>query len=52
MPWGAKPSDGVYWSDFSSVGLNLRVPIFSGFNTRAKIRKNRYSIKNNQSRLS
>jgi outer membrane protein TolC len=39
MPWGAKPSDGVYWSDFSSVGLNLRVPIFSGFNTRAKIRK-------------
>jgi outer membrane protein TolC len=39
MPWGAKPSDGVYWSDFSSVGLNLRIPIFSGFNTRAKIRK-------------
>ncbi|WP_339921527.1 TolC family protein [uncultured Flavobacterium sp.] len=39
MPWGAKPSDGVYWSDFSSVGLNLRVPIFSGFETRSKVRK-------------
>ena len=39
MPWGAKPSDGVYWTDFSSVGLNLRVPIFSGFDTRSKVRK-------------
>ncbi|TDE05067.1 TolC family protein [Flavobacterium hiemivividum] len=39
MPWGAKPSDGVYWTDFSSVGLNLRVPIFSGFETRSKVRK-------------
>lgn len=39
MPWGAKPSDGVYWSDFSSVGLNLKVPIFSGFETRSKVRK-------------
>jgi outer membrane protein TolC len=39
MPWGAKPSDGVYWSDFSSIGLNLRVPIFSGFDTRSKVRK-------------
>lgn len=39
MPWGAKPADGVYWSDFSSVGLNLRVPIFSGFETRSKVRK-------------
>ena len=39
MPWGAKPSDGVYWSDFSSIGLNLRVPIFSGFATRSKVRQ-------------
>ncbi|WP_029596739.1 TolC family protein [Flavobacterium sp. ACAM 123] len=39
MPWGAKPSDGVFWSDFSSVGLNLRVPIFSGFETRSKVRQ-------------
>ena len=39
MPWGAKPADGVYWSDFSSIGLNLKVPIFSGFATRAKVRQ-------------
>lgn len=39
MPWFAKPADGVYWSDFSSVGLNLRVPIFTGFGTRSRIRQ-------------
>jgi len=39
MPWFAKPADGVYWSDFSSIGLNLRVPIFTGFGTRAKVRQ-------------
>ena len=39
MPWGAKPADGVYWSDFSAIGLNLKVPIFSGFETRAKVSK-------------
>lgn len=37
MPWFAKPSNGVYWSDFSAIGLNLRVPIFSGFGTKAKV---------------
>lgn len=39
MPIGGKTSDGVYWSDFSSIGLNLRVPIFTGFGTRAKVRQ-------------
>ncbi|WP_264535893.1 TolC family protein [Flavobacterium sp. N1736] len=39
MPWFAKPSDGVYWSDYSSIGLNLHVPIFTGFGTRAKVRQ-------------
>ncbi|MEM0576664.1 TolC family protein [Flavobacterium polysaccharolyticum] len=39
MPWFKKPADGVYWSDFSSVALNLRVPIFTGFGTRAKVRQ-------------
>ena len=37
MPWFKKPSDGVYWSDFASVGINLRVPIFSGFGTRSRV---------------
>lgn len=39
MPLFKKPSDGVYWSDFSSIGLNLKVPIFTGFGTRAKVRQ-------------
>ncbi|WP_026727089.1 TolC family protein [Flavobacterium denitrificans] len=39
MPWFAKPADGVYWSDYSSIGLNLHVPIFTGFGTRAKVRQ-------------
>lgn len=39
LPWFAKPKDGVYWSDFSSIGLNLRIPIFTGFGTRAKVRQ-------------
>ena len=39
MPWGARPSDKVYWSDFSSIGLNLNIPIFTGFGTRAKVRQ-------------
>lgn len=39
MPWFAKPSSGVYWSDYSAIGLNLRVPIFTGFGTRAKVRQ-------------
>jgi outer membrane protein TolC len=39
LPWFAKPVDGVYWSDYSSIGLNLKVPIFTGFGTRAKVRQ-------------
>ncbi len=37
LPWFAKPSDGIYWSDFASIGLNLRIPIFSGFATKSRI---------------
>lgn len=39
FPWFAKPEKGVYWSDFSAIGLNLHVPIFTGFGTRAKVRQ-------------
>lgn len=39
MPFFAKPKDGVYWSDYSAIGLNMRVPIFSGFETRARVRQ-------------
>lgn len=39
MPWFKKPADGVYWTDFSSIALNLRVPIFNGFGTRSRVRQ-------------
>ncbi len=29
----------MYWSDFSAIALNLHVPIFTGFGTRAKVRQ-------------
>ncbi|MNJ87086.1 Outer membrane protein TolC precursor [compost metagenome] len=39
MPLFAKSRDQVYWSDYSTIGLNLKVPIFTGFGTRAKVRQ-------------
>lgn len=39
MPLGGKPADGVFWSDFSSIGVNLKVPIFTGFGTRSKVQQ-------------
>lgn len=44
MPWFAKPADGVFWSDFSSIGLNLRIPVFNGFATRSKVRQANISL--------
>ena len=48
FPWGGKPADGVYWTDYSSIGLNLRVPIFSGFGTRAKVDKADVALRRHQ----
>ncbi|MXN91498.1 TolC family protein [Flavobacterium sp. Sd200] len=45
MPWFKKPSDNVYWSDFSTIGANLSVPIFNGFATRSKVRQANIDIK-------
>jgi outer membrane protein TolC len=45
MPLNAKPSDGVYWSDFSAIGLNLKIPVFSGFGTRARVRQADVSLR-------
>lgn len=45
LPIGALPADGVYWTNFSSIGLNLKVPIFTGFGTRAKVRQAEVELK-------
>lgn len=39
FPWFKKPADGVNYFSYSTVGLNLRIPIFSGFYNRSKIRQ-------------
>ncbi len=51
MPLFAKPSDGVYWSDFSSIGVNLKVPIFNGFGTRARVRQATIDLKETEEDL-
>lgn len=45
FPLGGRPADGVYWSDFASIGLNLRIPIFTGFATRSKVRQSDIKLK-------
>lgn len=32
-------NNGVLWSDFSAVGLNINIPIFTGGSTKAKIQQ-------------
>jgi outer membrane protein len=48
MPWFQKPSSGVYWSDYSAIGLNLKIPIFTGFGTRAKVRQADVQLRSTQ----
>jgi len=40
----AKPADGVFWTDYATIGLNLNIPIFSGFATRSKVRQAQYQL--------
>jgi len=37
FPIGAKETDDVYWSNYASIGLNLFIPLFSGFTIKAKV---------------
>lgn len=39
LPWFQPSSNGVYWTDFSAIAVNLNVPIFTGFGTRARVRQ-------------
>ncbi|PZR21591.1 MAG: transporter [Flavobacterium psychrophilum] len=39
MPWFQLSSAGVYWTDFSAIAMNLNIPIFKGFGTRARVRQ-------------
>ena len=37
-------SEGVYWSDYSAIGLGINIPIFNGFATKAKVQQNQIEI--------
>lgn len=37
--WGKKPNEGVFWTNNAMVGLSLKIPVFNGFETRAKVRQ-------------
>ncbi|SFI65559.1 Outer membrane protein TolC [Kaistella treverensis] len=44
-------SNGVYWSDLASVGLQINVPIFNGFATKARVELNEIDIEKAQADL-
>lgn len=51
MPWFNGQSNGVYWSDISAIGLNINIPIFSGFAIKSKVEKNQIEIEKAQADL-
>lgn len=43
FPW-FQSYPGAYWSDYSSIGLNLSIPIFNGGSNKAKINQAKVDI--------
>ncbi len=39
FPWFKEPKDQVYWTNSSMVGLTLKIPVFQGLGTRAKVKQ-------------
>lgn len=39
FPWFKEPKDQVYWTNTGTVGLSLKIPVFNGFATRAKVKQ-------------
>jgi len=51
IPWWHGKNDNVYWSDMSTIGLNINIPVFNGFSTRSKIQQNQIDIEKAQADL-
>ncbi len=51
FPFTNGKNDGVFWSDLSSIALNINVPIFNGFATRSRIQLNQIEIEKAQADL-
>jgi outer membrane protein len=41
-------SSGVNWFGYSSLGLNMRIPIFTGFATRARVSQAKIELRRNE----
>lgn len=37
-------NQGVFWSDFSAIGLNVQIPIFNGHATKSRVQLNQIAI--------
>lgn len=44
VPWFVKPN-AAYWSDYANIGLNLKVPVFTGFAVKSKIQQADVSLR-------
>lgn len=44
FPIGAGQKKGVYWTDFASVGIQLNIPIFNGFEIKAKVDQSKIKL--------
>ena len=44
MPLWNGESEGVYWSDMASVGVNINIPIFTGFATKSRVGKTKIEM--------
>ncbi len=51
FPWWNGSNNGVYWSDISSIGLQINVPIFNGFATKARVELDQIEIEKAQADL-
>lgn len=51
FPFTNGQENGVFWSDLSSIGLNINVPIFNGFATKSRIELNQIEIEKAQADL-
>lgn len=48
FPWTNGLNNGVNWSDFATIGLNVNVPIFTGGAIKSKIQQAQIDIENLQ----
>ena len=48
LPYFKGSDQGVNWSNYAAVGVNLSIPLFTGFNNRAKIQQAQIEIEKNE----